>query len=168
MRRIGRNRQKGFSLIELIIVMGIGAILASIAIAQMRDYTRRARITEVMMALGGCRSMVSENYLTLDRAPQPGRWGCEGGGVSQYAGSIETSSDGVIRVPITNMDRLVDGRFIYLVPAKSNSSTPMTTLNDLGKGVAGWICGSDWLPVRNALPANCRTDTTTFASQDFQ
>ena len=165
---MARKRQKGFTLIELIITVCITAILASIAIATLRDYTRRAKISEVMLALGKCKNAVTENYLTLDSVPEPGTWGCEGGGTSHYAGAIETSSDGVIRVPIDNLDRLVDGRFIYLAPAKYDGSSAMTTSADLGKGVSAWICGSDWQPVRNALPANCRIDTHTFAYQEFR
>jgi type IV pilus assembly protein PilA len=167
MRSMARKRQKGFTLVEMIISVCIVAILGSIAMAQMRDYTRRAKISEVMMALSRCKNVLTESFLTLDSAPPKGRWGCEGGGVSYYAGNIETSSDGVIRVPIANLDRLMNGQYIYLVPAKSDGSTPMSAPADLGKGVNAWICGSDWQPVRNALPVNCRADTTTFASYDF-
>ncbi|MDB5857861.1 MAG: tfp pilus assembly protein major pilin PilA [Ramlibacter sp.] len=167
MRSMARKRQKGFTLVELIISVCIVAILGSIALAQLRDYTRRAKLSEVMMAVSRCKNTVTENFLTLDTAPQPGRWGCEGGGGSYYAGNIETSSDGVIRVPIANLDRLMNGQYIYLVPARADGATPMAAPGDLGKGISSWICGSDWSPVRNALPVNCRIDTTTFASQDF-
>ena len=164
MRNMARKRQKGFTLIELIISVGIVAILGSIALAQLRDYTRRAKVSEVMMAVSRCKNTVTENFLTLDAAPAANAWGCEGGGGSYYAGNIETSSDGVIRVPIANLDGLMNGQFIYLVPARADGSTPMSAPNDLGRGIQSWICGSDWQPVRNALPVNCRADTTTFVS----
>lgn len=168
MRRMGRKRQRGFTVLELIIAMCIGAILSSIALAQVRDYVRRSKVSEVMMALSACKNTVSENYMIMDSAPNPGSWGCEGRGTSVYAGAIATSSDGIIRVPISNLDGLMDGRFIYMVPARPNAATAMTTPNDLGKSVGAWICGSDWQPVRNALPANCRSDTTTYASQEYR
>jgi len=164
---MARKRQRGFTLIELIISVCIAAILGSIALSQLRDYTRRARISEVVMALSRCKNTVTENFLTLDSAPAAGSWGCEGAGNSYYAGSIQTSSDGVIRVPIAHLDGLVNGQYIYLVPAKADGMTPLIAPNDLGKGISSWICGSDWSPVRNALPVNCRSDTTTYASQDF-
>lgn len=164
-----QRRQSGFTLLELIITVAIVAILGSIAIAQMRDYTRRASISEVVMAISKCKNTVAENYLTLDSAPAPGRWGCETAtGEGKYAGKIETSSNGVIRVAIKDLDRVVNGQYVYLIPAKFQGNAPMTTPDDLGRGVSAWICGSDWMVVRNALPANCRTDTTTFASQDFE
>ena len=161
-----KKRQTGFTLVELIISICIAAILGSIALSQLRDYTRRAKISEVVMALSRCKNTVTENFLTLDSAPAPGKWGCEGSGGSYYAGNIQTSSDGVIRVPISNLDGLMNGRYIYLVPGKA-SGAAMSAPADLGKGIASWICGSDWSPVRNALPVNCRTDTTTYSSQDF-
>lgn len=166
MTRRKRN-QDGFTLIELIVTICIVAILASVAIKEMRDYTRRARISEVMMGLSKCKNTITEVYLTFDTAPQPGTWGCEvANGMSNYAGAVQTSSDGVVRVSIANLDGLVNGQFIYLVPARA-SGTPMTTPADLGRGIGSWLCGSDWQPVRNSLPVNCRSDTTTFASQEY-
>jgi type IV pilus assembly protein PilA len=162
------HHQAGFTVVELIITTCIVAVLASIALTQMRDYTRRARVSEVVTATGQCKNTVAENYLIRDSTPDAGTWGCEGPGRNtKYAGRVQTSSNGVIRVTVENVDPLMNGRHVHLVPARSGGSTPMYTPADLGKGVQGWICGSDWLPVRNALPANCRSDTTTFSSDDF-
>ncbi|HET8744734.1 MAG TPA: pilin [Ramlibacter sp.] len=152
----------------MIITVCIVAVLASVAVAHLRDYTRRAKISEVVLGLNGCKNMVSENYVVMDSPPDAGRWGCEGPAGGNYAGTIQTSADGVIRVPIDNLDRLVNGRYIYLIPAKPDGDAAMRTPDDLGRAVRSWICGSDWQPVRNGLPANCRADTTTFASQEFQ
>jgi type IV pilus assembly protein PilA len=164
--RLRQRSQGGFTLVEMMITVCIVAILGSIALAQFRDYTRRAKISEIVMAIGKCKNTVAESYLTLDRGPASGGWGCESSTGSAYAGAVQTSSDGAIRVAINNLDRLVNGQYVYLVPAKLSGS-PMTTSNDLGRGVTNWICGSDWQPVRNALPANCRVDTTTYVSGDF-
>lgn len=167
MRRSSR-KQAGFTLVELLISMCIAAILGSIAIAQLRDYTRRARVSEVVMATSQCKNAITENYATLDTAPTAGHWGCESSGsATKYAGVVQTSADGNIRVSINNLDGLFDGHYVYLVPARSTGSA-MTTPADLGRSPQAWICGSDWQPIRNALPANCRSDTTTFSSQDYQ
>ena len=165
--RSRQRSQSGFTLVELIIVVCIGAILASISIAQMRDYTRRARISEVMMASGKCKNSVSESYLTLTDLPAPGSWGCDGNAGSVYAGAVQTSADGAIRIPIRNLDGLVNGHYVHLIPARS-PGTPMAGASDLGRGVTHWICGSDWLPVRNALPTSCRVDTTTYVNGEFE
>ena len=81
---------------------------------------------------------------------------------------MPTSSDGAIRISIKNLDRLVNDQYVYMVPVRGDGTTPMTTVNDLGRPVRQWACGSDWQPVRNSLPANCRTDTTAIAAgSDF-
>lgn len=163
-----QKRQQGFTLVELIISMCILAVLSSIALAQMRDYTRRARISEVVMAGTNCKTAVAENYLVRDSAPNPGSWGCESPTAgTNYASSVKTSSNGVIQVTIQNLDGLVDGRHIYLIPTRVDGGF-MNTPNDLGKSVRAWTCGSDWQPVRNALPGNCHTDTTGVASDTYQ
>jgi type IV pilus assembly protein PilA len=161
------RKQSGFTIVELVISMCIAAVLGSLAISQMRDYTRRAKISEVVLAAGQCKTMVSESYPTFDAPPAPGGWGCEAGsGNTKYAGGVQTSQTGVIRIAIANLDSNMNGRFVYLIPARSDGATPMTTL-DIGNGVRAWICGSDLSYVRNALPANCRSDTTTASTADF-
>jgi type IV pilus assembly protein PilA len=169
MRSPQRRKQAGFTILELIISFAIVAILGSIAIAQMRDYSRRAQISELVMAVGACKNAVTEGYLSRDNAPEPGRWGCESATPSsRYAGPIQTSADGAIRVAINNLDGLVNGRYVYLVPVLGGG-TPMSTNVHLGQPVRQWACGSDWQPVLNALPSNCRTDTTAIAAgSDFE
>jgi type IV pilus assembly protein PilA len=165
--RTRSRHQSGFTIVELIISMCIAAVLTSIAIAEMRDYTRRARMSEVILAANQCKSAVSEAYTLFDSAPPPGGWGCEGAGGSRYAGAVQTSGNGVIRVAVANLDINMDGRYLYLVPARVDGHTAMQTPTDLGNGVRTWMCGSDLSYVRNALPANCRADTTTYSTQDF-
>ena len=165
-----KRQQLGLTIVELVIVMCILAVLSSIAISRMGDFTRRARISEVIMAAGFCKSMVSESYPTLDFTPAAGGWGCNEGqmtNATKYAGVVHTSPEGIIRITIQNLDNAVNGQHVFLVPAKADGITPMTTPNDLGNGVRSWICGSDFSIVRNALPANCRADTLTYANYDY-
>ena len=160
--------QSGFTIVEMVIVTCIIAVLASIAISSMREYSLRARITEVVMAGGSCKNSVQEGYPVRDSQPAPGEWGCESSGnITSYAGAVQTNSDGVIRITIQNMHSTVNGRHVFLVPAKSDGITALITPNDLGTPVRSWMCGSDWLLARNALPANCRQDMTTYASDTY-
>lgn len=165
------SRQRGFTQIEIMIVTVIIAVLASVAISSYRDYSRRATISEVVLAATPCKNAISEGYITLLDAPDAGKWGCEqavSSNKQKHVGYVQTSSDGVVRVSITGLDSLVNNRHIYLVPLRFDGENALVMPDDLGRNVTKWACGSDWMPVRNALPSSCRADTTIYAGQDFQ
>ncbi len=61
-----RTMQKGFTLIELMIVVAIIGILAAVALPAYQDYTVRARVSEVILAASSCRTSVTD---TVANAP---------------------------------------------------------------------------------------------------
>ena len=68
-RSIARNVQKGFTLIELMIVVAIIGILAAVALPAYQDYTIRARVSEVMLAASSARTAFTEaaqQFNTID------------------------------------------------------------------------------------------------------
>ena len=71
--------QKGFTLIELMIVVAIIGILAAVALPAYQDYTARAKMSEVILAASACRTSVTETYQSNNFAslPAAGAWGCE-------------------------------------------------------------------------------------------
>ena len=60
MNRIQRSAQKGFTLIELMIVVAIIGILAAVALPAYRDYTVKAKVSEVILAASSAKNSVAE------------------------------------------------------------------------------------------------------------
>ena len=69
------NQQRGFTLIELMIVVAIIAILASIAISQYQDYVAKAQATEAFSIVDGLKTKVVETYTQTGACPTNGTSG---------------------------------------------------------------------------------------------
>jgi len=170
MKRSMQKVQKGFTLIELMIVVAIIGILAAVALPAYQDYTKRAKMTEVILAASACRTSITETYMTATSAPVAGLWGCESSvATSKYVSLIETDEKGAIAVTIaTGIDPLAIGKKVILQP-QNNSAVPLTTAT-LGIQVNQWACGADAATIAiigKWLPASCRVtiaNTGTFAA----
>ena len=153
MKRSMQKVQKGFTLIELMIVVAIIGILAAVALPAYQDYTKRAKMTEVILAASACRTSISEVYQTNSAASLPvaGAWGCESStATSKYVTSVATDANGGVIVTVQGIDSAnIDTKTVSLVPtaiggAAITASAPL----------AQWICG-------NAAVVNSGTAKTT-------
>ena len=70
--------QKGFTLIELMIVVAIIGILAAIALPAYQDYTVRAKMSEVILAMCACRTSITEVYQSGGTPPGAEQLGLRG------------------------------------------------------------------------------------------
>jgi type IV pilus assembly protein PilA len=156
-----RYLQKGFTLIELMIVVAIIGILAAVALPAYQDYTVRAKLSEVILAMSACRTTITEVYQTGGTPPAANQWGCGEAGSptpikTKYVAQIDTDADGVIKATIQGINTDVNGKFVELVPLSAPGATA-TTAKNMGAGLFGWVCGSGGTNLdKKYLPGSCR------------
>jgi len=153
-----RTLQKGFTLIELMIVVAIIGILAAVALPAYQDYTVRARMSEVVLAASSCRTSLTEAFQTAPAGTAVAsivgnncniaRTQFVSGGTVTNAGIIQVATLSTVGGGIAN------GALVTLAPFTSANAAPVA-----GDVIARWRCGSaaDGTNVdARFLPGSCR------------
>lgn len=151
--QMAKMAQKGFTLIELMIVVAIIGILAAVALPAYQDYTLRAKMSEVVLAASACRTSVTETYQTNNAASLPtnGNWGCEvsGTGATKYVKLVSTNDMGSVQVTAQGTGNgAIDTKTMVLTPVVDTTT----------KQVTGWLCGPGTI-AEKYLPGSCRDAT---------
>lgn len=148
-----RAIQKGFTLIELMIVVAIIGILAAVALPAYQDYTTRAKVTEVVLAASSMRTALAEYVAASGVFPADSGAAALAGQSSKYVQKIDytqnTASGGIITVTAQG-DNSISGKTVRLEGTIGQNA------------IVTWVCGpgpstGPGTPMdMKYLPASCR------------
>ena len=150
------HMQKGFTLIELMIVIAIVGILAAVALPRYQEYTVRAKVSEMILAAQSGKLALAESVQTNSAMPATTALVLESvqttyvSSVSYAYGSLNgTSATGIITVT-GNTDPNLSGKTLALTASYDSSNGQLT-----------WVCapGSSNGIAAKFLPASCKSSS---------
>lgn len=135
--------QKGFTLIELMIVVAIIGILAAIAIPAYQNYTKRAHVSEGLSLAGGAKAAVSEYYSANGTWPTTNTLAALPAAVSIKGNAVKSVQVTGSTITVTYTTKVTPDAKLVLQGASSS-------------GGITWKCSAGANMKSEFLPANCR------------
>ncbi|WP_109513922.1 pilin [Pseudomonas ovata] len=136
------NAQKGFTLIELMIVVAIVGILAAVAIPQYQDYTARARFSEVVSVANAYQNAVA---LCVQETGVIGNCDLGTNGIPPTQATTHVGSVNV-----------VDGVITVTPSATTNAASTLILTPNFANGVVTWVRTGGCTTVQTGVPILCR------------
>ena len=159
-RSIARNVQKGFTLIELMIVVAIIGILAAVALPAYQDYTKRAKVVEGLSLASSAKTTVAEN--AASSRPYSSGWTTPAATPNVKSIAIDDTNGAIT---ITYNAPVETDKTLILRPYTGVATSPVALPTSVNAGYAppdgaiNWACGA----LGAAAPATAGTLNAKFA-----
>ena len=147
-----KSAQKGFTLIELMIVVAIIGILAAVALPAYSDYTVRAKVSEIVLAASGGKTAISEAYQTLGHMPAATSAGISTQD-SKYVSGVAYAYASATSSSITATAKTAAESKLTAASGTGAGTIVLTGTGDAA-GVVQWVCTGTLQP--KYMPSNCR------------
>ena len=137
-----RTMQKGFTLIELMIVVAIIGILAAIALPAYQDYTKRTHVSEGLTLAGGAKASVTEYFSSQGNFPSNNT-------SAGLAAATDIKGNAVTQVAVAN------GKITITYNNKVTNGATLELSPSSGAGGVQWSCKRGSV-IAKYRPSNCR------------